>query len=497
MLSLKCALIPALTSSFTIKPAAWRHSLIAVLVMALAIHANPVLAKTHSQKQSQAQIAAASKAQSSDSETKKRKKKRKKAGQSAANSVDNARLSDRAERNASKKSKNKSAQAAALDTAKPRKTATKPQAVSDIELAGIYTAIAQGQSASALGQTEALLLKAPNYKLLHLLRADLLLMLSQRYTVKTAAGLSHAFPAMTASQQAGIKELQQEAYLRLNSKAQLNKANNPQLVPKPLLKLADNEPFALVVDSKASRLYVYQNMPNQAPRLVTDFYATQGLQGVFKLKEGDNRTPIGAYFINGPINQKLPDLYGYGALNMDYPSAWDKRMGRTGYGIWLHGTPSDTYARAPFASNGCVVLANPDLEMIFKLANNGAMPIVVVDKLDWVAYASQTQTKQTLLDGLERWRSALEKGDERSLAKLYSTQFSANEGDKKAALIANVGPIARSKISNVLVIEYPGETDLMLLRFDWEGSKTEATQRKQQYWKKESGLWKIVLENSL
>lgn len=39
-------------------------------------------------------------------------------------------------------------------------------------------------------------------------------------------------------------------------------------------------------------------------------------------------------------------------------------MGRNGYGIWLHGTPSDTFSRPPRTSDGCVVLANTDLDEI-------------------------------------------------------------------------------------------------------------------------------------
>jgi murein L,D-transpeptidase YafK len=390
--------------------------------------------------------------------------------------------------------KRKKKRKAVLEQAAPAagKSKNTSAGVSDVELVGIYKAISLGQSASALGQAEALLLKAPNYKLLHLLRADLLLILSQRQTLKTSAGTSYALPALNATHQLRIKELQQEAWLRLNSQANHLKASRGDVVPKQLLKLADNEPFALVVDSKYSRLYVYQNMGIAAPRLVTDFYITQGLQGAFKLKEGDNRTPIGAYFISGPISQKLPDLYGYGALNMDYPNAWDKRKGRTGYGIWVHGTPSDTYARAPYASNGCVVLANPDMESVFKLANNGAMPIVVVDKLEWVEESALDKLRKPMVDALEQWRSAQEKGDLKALAQLYSANFTPYDTDKKTTAVS----ASKIMVSNLSAIEYPGETDMVLMRFDVSSPQT-ATVRKQLYWKKESKLWKIVLENTL
>jgi murein L,D-transpeptidase YafK len=374
--------------------------------------------------------------------------------------------------------------------------------VKDAELAAVYAAISQGQSSKALTDIEALLLKAPNYKLLHLLRADLLLMRSNRAAVKTTNGLSPALPALTAEQQQRVKQLQQEAWLRLNSKANLAKASNNNAVPRHLLKLADNEPFALVVDSKLSRLYVYKNMPNATPVLVSDHYVTQGAQGVFKLKEGDNRTPIGAYFSSGPIQQSLPDLYGYGALNMDYPNVWDKSKGRTGYGIWVHGTPSDTYARAPYASNGCVVLANPDMEQVFKLSNQGAMPVVVLDQMEWVDAGQLLSHKKQLLDTLEQWRVHSEQRDLVALARLYSNSFKMDDADKTKWLQRKqeASPNARAKItlSNVALIEYPGEPDLFLARFDVlkESNSSDKTApiRKQMYLKKEWGSWKIVLE---
>ena len=36
---------------------------------------------------------------------------------------------------------------------------------------------------------------------------------------------------------------------------------------------------------------------------------------------------------------ELTDFYGTGAYPISYPNEWDKRQGRNGHGIWLHGTP--------------------------------------------------------------------------------------------------------------------------------------------------------------
>ncbi len=370
-----------------------------------------------------------------------------------------------------KRKKKRKATSEAYATPSLSKANIKIGAVSDTELAMVYTHIASGKSTAALNHIETLLSKAPNHKLLHLLRADLLIILSQGTRASLRNASQGALSTLSATQQEHMHILQQEAWLRLNSHANRAKASTSTLVPKQLLKLADNEPYALVVDSKLSRLYVYQNVPNAAPKLVNDFYVTQGAQGTLKLKEGDNRTPIGAYFIDRPIEQKLPDLYGYGALNIDYPNAWDKRLGRTGHGIWLHGTPSETYARAPYASNGCVVLANPDVEAIFKLPRAGSMPIVIADKLEWVDVASLETTRKQLNQALAQWLKM-----------------------DKASSVSAAGA---TSIANLAAVEYPGEAGMVLTRFDVLNGSNKTTTKKELYWKKEAGQWRVVLDNTL
>ena len=50
------------------------------------------------------------------------------------------------------------------------------------------------------------------------------------------------------------------------------------------------------------------------------------------------------HFTSVLSKSELPDFYGAGALPINYPNEWDRLNGRTGHGIWLHGTPADTYA---------------------------------------------------------------------------------------------------------------------------------------------------------
>ena len=83
--------------------------------------------------------------------------------------------------------------------------------------------------------------------------------------------------------------------------------------------------------------------------------------------------------------EKLTDFYGRGAFPINYPNEWDKRNGRSGFGIWLHGTPSDTYSRPPRASDGCVVLANPDMDRVGATLQVGITPVIISNTVEWVA----------------------------------------------------------------------------------------------------------------
>ena len=101
------------------------------------------------------------------------------------------------------------------------------------------------------------------------------------------------------------------------------------------------------------------------------------------------KTPVGVYVISDQIpRSRLTDFYGAGAYPLDYPNEWDQTVGRTGHGIWLHGVPSDTYNRPPRASDGCVVLANPDIAEVAQYVQVGVTPVIISDRIEWVERAS-------------------------------------------------------------------------------------------------------------
>ncbi len=211
-------------------------------------------------------------------------------------------------------------------------------------LSRVFEQIEANRLDAALEQSEAMIRAYPNFRLAHLIKGDLLL--ARTRPILTIGNAENA-PAEK------LADLRDEAIARLRA----YRARPPlDYVPRYLAQLQPDQKYAIVVDTQKSRLYLYRN-DNGIPRFAADYYVSQGKLGADKLREGDRKTPIGVYHVTSSLpRKKLGDFYGSGAYPINYPNEWDRRMGRDGHGIWLHGTPSDTFSRPPSsatASNGC------------------------------------------------------------------------------------------------------------------------------------------------
>src|SRR4029077_15354691 len=136
---------------------------------------------------------------------------------------------------------------------------------------------------------------------------------------------------------------------------------------------------------------------------------SQGKLGVNKLKEGDQKTPLGVYYITGRLaGARLPDFYGAGALPISYPNEWDKLNGRSGSGIWLHGTPSDSFSRPPLSSDGCVGLTNPDLHELTGSVEIGQLPVGISESIEFVSKARWDAERNLAARLVDKWRRDVE-----------------------------------------------------------------------------------------
>jgi murein L,D-transpeptidase YafK len=362
----------------------------------------------------------------------------------------------------------------------------------DVLLAEVYKDLAANNLRQAQLKADALVQAYPNFQLGHLIRGDLLLMHTRPVT---------AFGAGTSGSAAKLKNLQDEAMARLRS---LRERPSPDLVPRALLQLREDQKFALIVDTRRSRLYVYKNQGGQ-PKFVTDYYISQGKSGVNKVREGDQKTPLGVYYITARLpGARLPDFYGPGALPISYPNEWDKLNGRGGSGIWLHGTPSDSYSRPPLSSDGCVVLSNPDLQKLSASVEIGKTPVVISEHIEFVDKARWDAERNFAIKLLDGWRRNVESADPARRMVSYSPRFKSGSGENLDAWLVkqrqamNGGRSISLTLRDTSFFLYPGHENMIVGTFTQDSmvGKTRHSVRKRQYWAKEGMDWKIVSETN-
>ena len=362
-------------------------------------------------------------------------------------------------------------------------------------LAKTLLEIKQGNTSDALNTVNQLISTMPNFKLAYLIRGDLL---SSR--VRSLA----TFGDVSVKDKREVQDFKDEAQTRLANYLDRNK---DRTFPDLLMQLDQSQRYVLVVDTSKSRLYVYAKDEQGQLKYMSDHYVTIGKNGPDKKAEGDKRTPIGVYFASTKLNRPLPDLYGEAAYPLNYPNEIDTFEKRNGSGIWLHGTPTDTYSRPPRASDGCVVLSNPDIKALQPILNRGNTPVIIVNKVNWTERnlsEAHAKDKESLNLALEQWRKDWTSQDTQKYLSHYSTEFFFDSGDfEKWAEYKTRVQASKPKVSidveNVSMFSYPSSNKSMVI-VDFEQSFLSAhlknKMKKRQYWINENNEWKILYEGA-
>ena len=361
---------------------------------------------------------------------------------------------------------------------------------SEAHLAKSLQAIKNSRLDIALNEVDSLLRINPNFKLAHLVKGDVLM---------ARAGAIDNFGSAAHAPRDKIEDLRDEARVRLQ---RVLSRSDIKLIPRFLWKLDARQKYALVVDTSRATLFVYENV-NGEPRYVTDFYITIGKLGTEKFAEGDKRTPIGVYFVKAELpKSRLADMYGSGAYPLSYPNEWDRKNKRTGSGIWLHGTPSGTYSRPPRASDGCVVLANEDLNKLAPYLQVGITPVIITNQMDWSNEQDQGE-RDALLQEVEQWRKDWASLDTGAYLRHYSRDFSSDSADyaawaKQKQQVNSAKSWVKVTLSNVSVFTYPEQPNMVVVNFeqDYNSSNLSNRMKKRQYWIKHNNRWQIVYEGA-
>lgn len=372
----------------------------------------------------------------------------------------------------------------------PARVAAAPTVSPELRLIQIYRQIGNGRTRDALEMAAALVHDEPNFRLAHLVYADLL---TARRTGLPSFGAGAA-KALPGASPARIEELRAEAALRLQG---LREAPAAGTVPRQFLTLPETTRHAIAVDASRSRLYLLEH-GREGTKLVASYYVSLGRLGVDKRAEGDQRTPLGVYFITSKLNQKqLKDFYGAGALPLNYPNEYDRREGRTGSGIWLHGVSRDNYAREPRATDGCVVLANEDLQSLLRGVEARRTPVVIAPRLDWVNPRSLEAQRRDVMDLLAAWQVARSATDARVLERFYMPEVlkaaALPVAKRGTAREAAVKP-TNTELKELSVLAWNDGRDLLVVTFGEVpvGARTGRVLR--QYWAREGTHWMIFYE---
>jgi murein L,D-transpeptidase YafK len=363
--------------------------------------------------------------------------------------------------------------------------------VAEARLIEIYRLTGAGRTREALTKAELLVRDHPNFQLAQLVYGDLL-----AARARPLLSFGDVPASVSGSTASTLVELRHESQMRLKALRERPPAGT---IPSQFLALSPRNKHAIAVDASRSRLYLFENTPHGLD-LVADYYISVGKSGIEKAVEGDLRTPLGVYFIISNLDPKsLSDFYGTGALPINYPNVLDSKRGKTGRGIWLHGTPPNQFSRAPQATDGCVVLANPDLDRIIRTVEVRTTPVVISPRLDWVPPHSARAESKPFEDALAAWRNAKSSGNIDHLLRFYTNDFNSygkTLTEWVPALRSEVDKVrGRSiQLKDLSYLRWTDVADTMVVTFGevTDGSLTGPTKR--QYWIRQGSEWKIFFE---
>jgi len=273
------------------------------------------------------------------------------------------------------------------------------------------------------------------------------------------------------------------------------------LQPKAIIRLDPSEPYVVIASLSEATLNVFENI-NGFLQQKMQLPISIGKQGFGKQKEGDKKTPIGVYRITSYLgDEQLDAFYGHAAYPLDYPNIWDKRMKRTGSGIWLHAMPEGVSSRPTYDSDGCVVVNNEAIAMLAPFLNVGRTKVVLTEKMNWAEVESQTALQDQISAQINSWRRAWQSLYIDNYMSYYSEDFTSGDytfeswreykdrvNKSKEFIIVN--------ISQLGLFAYPGEGNIVMAEFyqEYESSNFTSQGWKRQLWQKEDEGWKIIYE---
>lgn len=178
--------------------------------------------------------------------------------------------------------------------------------------------------------------------------------------------------------------------------------------------------YAIVVEKNTQCLFLYK-YDGKIYKEINRLKCSTGEAPGAKSASGDKKTPEGVYFFTKEHKKRdLAPIYGIRAFPTDYPNILDRIASRDGHSIWMHGTNKPLKARD---SNGCVALANSDIEKLSKYITLNRTPIIIVDKISYVTGDSNKKIAKSISKFLLNWNNSLQKGTYHEYLNFYDHEY--------------------------------------------------------------------------
>ncbi len=292
------------------------------------------------------------------------------------------------------------------------------------------------------------------------------------------------------------------------------KKDSAIMIREPV-NLTPVEYFVILANKANKTMYLLHNV-NGNWQVHQSFNMGTGAQAGRKKTAGDKRTPEGCYFIiERKEKRELTSIYGPLAYVLDYPNQEDRQEGRTGQGIWIHGTEPDS---SPGETKGCLEIANDQLLQLSSILKDGiGTPVVIVDKpgvddpLMLADFALIDSKREVLLAQrklyneefkslLESWQEAWESMDINRYKEFYDTSGFKSQGvnwkgwvERKIRTFEIYSTIDVT-IDRIMVVDNTENSVTLKFLQIYKSDKNSLENGKQMVLEKKNGSWKITRE---
>lgn len=277
------------------------------------------------------------------------------------------------------------------------------------------------------------------------------------------------------------------------------------MLPRGVLRLAEDEQFLFWVELEQGRLHVLERNEEGGMDLKITVPVSIGKNGFGKQVEGDRKTPVGVYRLTSFLpDDKLIDYYGLGAYPLNYPNVLDRRIGRTGSGIWLHGLPKDVNCRPLQDSDGCLVIDNDSFQAMAPYITTGITHMVLAESgIAWAPAQKSLDRGRSVQAAFDAWRTAWANKDNAAYLCWYADEFSDFSRNKRQwsdykSRVNNSKRWIEVEASQVSIYADPVQPQLVTVRYYQQYSSNNYNWRgwKEQLWRETDAGWRIVYEGN-